>query len=361
MKKLDIYIIKKYLGTFLFTILIFTLIALIFDFSDRVQKFIENDLSASVIINDYYLNFIPWINSILLPIYALISVVFVTSRLANNSEIIAMLGAGMSFRRILYPFVLSAIGIVTIHLIGNHHFIPTSNKVLKEFENTYIFTKNVKSKNKNVHIFTSPNTKIFVRYYRQRDTSGVDFRLEEFEGDALKSILKANNIEWSGAPDRWLLKDYEIRRFVDDREELIIGKGESLDTALNFTPQDFVFNVNQKEMMTTAELNEYIVLLEQKGSGGKRIYEVEKFRRTADPFTVLILTIIGVAIGGRKVRGGMGLHLATGVVVGAIYIFLSKVSITFTMNHNIAAAIGVWIPNIVFSILALYLIKIAQK
>ncbi len=361
LKKLDVYIIKKYLGTFIFTILIFTLIALVFDFSDRVQKFIENDLSAAVVIKDYYLNFIPWINSILLPIYALISVVFVTSRLANNSEIIAMLGAGMSFRRILVPYLISAMAIVTVHLIGNHYFIPDSNKVLKEFENTYIFTRNVKSKNKNVHIFTSPTTKIFVRYYRQRDTSGVDFRLEEFDKESLKSILKANTIEWLGPPDNWRLKDYEIRSFSGEKEELVLGRGLTLDTALNFTPQDFVFNVNQKEMMTTAELNEYIVLLEQKGSGGKRIYEVEKHRRTADPFTVLILTIIGVAVGGRKVRGGMGLHLAMGVVIGAVYIFLSKVSITFTMNHEIAAGIGVWIPNIIFSLLALYLVKIAQK
>ncbi|MDX1685853.1 MAG: LptF/LptG family permease, partial [Saprospiraceae bacterium] len=332
MKKLDIYIIRKYLGAFLFTVLLFTLIALIFDFSDRVEKFIEHGIPVQEIIYDYYINFIPWINSILFPIYALIAVVFVTSRLANNSEFIAMLSAGVSFRRILLPYVGSALIIVAVHLVGNHIVIPNSNKVLKEFENTYIFQKNVKSKNKNVHLFTSPDTKIYLRYYRQKDTSGIDFRLEAFKDGELSVLLKANTIDWLGPPDRWRLKDYEMRTFTGDDETLYLGKGETIDTALNFTPQDFVYYTNQKEMMTTKELNEFIVIQEQKGAGGKRIYEVEKHRRTADPFTVLILTIIGVAVGGRKVRGGMGLHLAMGVVIGAIYIFLSKVSITFTMN-----------------------------
>lgn len=361
MKKLDIYIIKKYLGSFFFTVILFTLIALVFDFSDRVQKFIEHQIPASEIINDYYVNFIPWINSILFPIYALIAVIFVTSRLANNSEFIAMLSAGISFRRILLPYIGSALFIVAMHLYGNHVLIPNSNKVLKEFENTYIFTKNVKSKNKNVHLFTSPDTKIYLRYYRQKDTSGVDFRLETFEEDRLVSLLKANTIEWLGPPDRWELEDYEVRTFDGDKETLYLGRNETIDTALGFGPQDFVYYTNQKEMMTTGELNEFIVIQEQKGTGGKRIYEVEKHRRTADPFTVLILTIIGVAVGGRKVRGGMGLHLAMGVVIGAIYIFLSKVSITFTMNHQIAPALGVWIPNIIFALLAIALVRTAQK
>jgi lipopolysaccharide export system permease protein len=361
LKKIDRYIIKKYLGTFLFTIVLFTMIAVIFDFSDRVQKFIEYDLSADQIINEYYINFIPWINSILFPIYALIAVVFVTSRLANNSEIIAILSAGVSFKRILLPYLISALAIVGVHLVGNHHFIPNSNKVLKEFENKYIFKKNVKNKNKNVHIFTSPESKIFVRYYRSKDTTGVDFRLEEFEDNKLVSLLKASSIEWIEEPDRWKLKDYIIREFDGEKESIVIGKGESLDTALNFSPQDFVYYTNQKEMMTTKELNEFIIIQEEKGAGGKRTYEVEKHRRTADPFTVLILTIIGVAVGGRKVRGGMGLHLAMAVVIGAVYIFFTKVSITFTMNHNVAPLLGVWIPNIIFAGLAAYLVKIAQK
>lgn len=349
------------MGTFFFTVILFTLIALVFDFSDRVQKFIEHQIPTSEVINDYYINFIPWINSILFPIYALIAVIFVTSRLANNSEFIAMLSAGISFRRILLPYIGSALFIVGLHLYGNHILIPNSNKVLKEFENTYIFTKNVKSKNKNVHLFTSPETKIYLRYYRSKDTSGVDFRLETFKEDQLVSLLKANHIEWLEAPDRWTVKDYEIRTFEGDEETILLGKNETIDTSLGFSPQDFVYYTNQKEMMTTAELNEYIVIQEQKGTGGKRLYEVEKHRRTADPFTVLILTIIGVAVGGRKVRGGMGLHLALGVVIGAVYIFLSKVSITFTMNHQIPAALGVWVPNIVFALLGLYLVRVAQK
>jgi lipopolysaccharide export system permease protein len=361
LKKLDIYIIKKYLGAFLFTILMFTMIAMVFDFSDRVAKFIEHDLSTDQIINEYYIHFVPWINSILFPIYALIAVVFVTSRLANNSEFIAMLGAGMSFWRILWPYILSALVIVGVHLAGNHIVVPNGNKVLKDFENKYLFQKNVKNKNKNVHLFISPDTKIYVRYYRPKDTTGMDFRVEQFEGEELRTLLKAHNVEWLGPPHRWRLKDYEIRTFDSDEESLVIGRGKSLDTSFNFTPRDFIYYTNQKEMMTTGELVDFIEIQREKGAGGSRIYEVEKHRRTADPFTILILTIIGVAVGGRKVRGGMGLHLATGVVLGAVYIFLSKVSITFTTNHQIPPLLGVWIPNMIFAILAIYLVSRAQK
>lgn len=361
LKKLDIYIMKKYLGTFLFTILIFTMIAVVFDFSDRVSKFIEYDLSAEQIINEYYIHFVPWINSILFPIYALIAVVFVTSRLANNSEIVSMLGAGMSFGRILRPYIIAASAIVAIHLVGNHVVIPNGNKVLKDFENKYIFRKNIKNKNKNVHLFINENTKIYLRYYRPKDTTGLDFRVEQFEEERLVKLIKANSVEWLGPPHNWRIKNYEIRTFEGDEESLLIDKGGHLDTSLNFTPKDFIYFTNQKEMMTTAELEDFITIQRQKGSGGSRIYEVEKHRRTADPFTILILTIIGVAVGGRKVRGGMGLHLALGVVIGAIYIFLSKVSITFTTNHQITPIIGVWIPNIIFSLLAVFLVKRAQK
>jgi len=361
LKKLDIYIIKKFLGTFLFTIVIFTMIAMVFDFSDRVSKFIEYQLPASQIINEYYIHFVPWINSILFPIYALISVIFVTSRLANNSEFIAMLGAGMSFWRILRPYILSALLIVTAHLIGNHVVIPNGNKVLKDFENRYIFKKNVKNKNKNVHLFISDETKIYLRYYRPKDTTGIDFRVEQFEGEKLVKLIKSNTVEWLGPPHRWKLKDYEIRTFDQDDESFVIGKGMSMDTSLNFTPKDFIYFTNQKEMMTTKELDEFIEIQRDKGSGGSRIYEVEKHRRTADPFTILILTIIGVAVGGRKVRGGMGLHLAMGVVIGAIYIFFSKVSITFTTNHQISPLIGVWIPNLIFAALAIWFVQRAQK
>lgn len=361
LKKLDIYIMRKYLGTFVFTILIFTMIALVFDFSDRVSKFIEYELSAEQIIREYYIHFVPWINSILFPIYALIGVIFVTSRLANQSEIISMLGAGMSFGRILRPYLLSAGIIVAFHLVGNHWVIPDGNKVLKDFENKYIFTKNVKNKNKNVHLFIGPDTKIYLRYYRPKDTTGLDFRIEQFEDEKLVKLIRANSINYVDTPHVWRLKDYEIRTFDEDQEELYIGRRETLDTSLNFTPRDFIYYTNQKEMMTTRELNEFIEIQRQKGSGGSRIYEVEKHRRTADPFTILILTIIGVAVGGRKVRGGMGLHLAMGVVIGAIYIFLSKVSITFTTNHQISPLIGVWIPNLIFSVLAAYLVHKAQK
>ena len=271
LKKIDQYIIKKYLGAFLFTLLIFSMIAIIFSVSERVQKFIEHDLSASQIIFEYYLNFIPWINSILFPIYALISVIFITSRLANNSEIISFFGAGVSFWRLLRPYLMAASLICGVHLFANHVMLPNGNKTMMNFENQYIFPNNVKNKNRNVHIFIGPEAKVYVRYFRSRDTTAVDFRIEQFKGPELVSLVKAKSIKWIGEPNKWRLKNYEIRKFNGENEDLILGKGEVLDTSLNFTPKDFVYYSNQKGMMTTAELNEFIEIQELKAAGGTRV------------------------------------------------------------------------------------------
>jgi len=358
---IDKYIIKKYLYTFFFIMLIFTLIAIVFDFSEKVDDFIKEDCTKQEIFFDYYLNFIPWINSILLPFYALISVVFVTSRLANNSEIVALLGAGAKFSRILRPFLISAGLIAILHLFAGHIMVPKGNKPFKEFENKYIFKGNIKDKNRNVHIFITPDTKIYLRYYRKRDSSGVDFRIEQFKNNEMVYLLKSERIKLLEYPNKWRLEGYVIRSFDGDKEGIIVGKGAHLDTTINLTPADFVFVSNEKEMMTTPELYDYIDSQRMKGVGTTSLYEVEAHRRTSEPFTILILTIIGVAMAGRKVRGGMGLYLALAIMIGAVYIFLSKVSITFATNKDFPPLLAVWIPNIIFGLLAIYLVKKAQK
>lgn len=361
MKKVDWYIIKKYLGTFFFVMLMFSAIAVVFDFSEKVQKFIEQPVTASQVIKEYYLNFIPWINGLLFPLYALISVIFITSRMASNSEIISIFSSGASYFRFLRPYLISAGLICVVHLFANHFIIPQGNKTLKDFENTYIYPNNVKDKKRNVHMFIGPETKIYVRYYKKVDSSALDFRIEKFKGNELISLLKAKTIKWLGHPDRWQLKDYEIRSFNGMEEDIILGKGEKLDTSINITPNDFVQYTNQKEMMTSSELREYISVQKSKGLGATKAYVVEIQRRTAEPITIIILSLIGVAVAGRKVRGGIGLHLAMGIGIGAIYIFLSKFSLTFTNNQSISPILGVWIPNILFSIVAWYLLRKAQK
>lgn len=358
---IDRYIIGKYVRSFLFIMLLFSLIAVVFDLSERIEGFIAKGISAWKVCKDYYFNFVPWINSLLFPLYSLITVIFFTSRMAGQTEIIPILGAGVSFKRILKPFLIAASLFTILHLIGNHFLVPRSNKILRDFDNKYIKPGNIKSRDRNVHLFVAPNVSAYVRYYQNADSSGVEFQMEKFEGEKIVQIFKANSIKWKSEPSIWTLKDYEIRNFADSSESLVIYKGKSIDSLINLKPSDFVYIANHKDMMTTPELNRFIKREREKGSGITKAYEVEKHRRTADPFTTLILSFIGASIASRKVRGGMGLHLAAGVVIGVVFIFLSKVSLTYATAELLPSVLAIWIPNLVFLAIGIYLFKHAQQ
>lgn len=358
---IDRYIMGKYIRTFLFIMLLFSLVSVVFDLSEKIEKFLSKDLTAWYIAKTYYFNFLPWIHSLLFPLYALITVIFFTSRMAGQTELIPMLSSGISFKRILRPFLIAGSIFTFIHLIGNHFFIPKSNKTLREFDNAYIKPGNIKPRDRNVHLFVAPNVAAFIRHYQSVDSSGVGFQMEKFENEKIVEIFKAKSIRWKAEPNIWTLEDYEIRKIGDQSESLIIKEGEEIDSAIHLSPADFIFVSNQKDMMTTKELSHYIERERQKGSGITKPFEVEQHRRTADPFTTLILTFIGTCIASRKVRGGMGLHLASGVVLGVVYIFLSKMSITFATNDVLPPIFAVWIPNLFFLIIGFYLLKKAQQ
>lgn len=360
-KILDRYILRKYISTYLFTALLFTMVGIAIDLSEKVEKFIIHKLSFWEVLTTYYIHFIPFLNGLLWPLYALIAVIFFTSRMAYNSEIISMFNAGMSFRRVAQPYMIGAMLFALGHLAGNHYFIPEANKRRLDFEHEYIWTSNEKGRTSNIHLFMEPGKKIFINFYRKADSSMVDIRLEQFEGQHLTSLLKARSAQWQYETRTWRLRNYEIRSIDSLGEELVMGMGMELDTMLNLEPADFVEYVDQKDMMTTPELTVYIDKLRSRGSGNARKYEVERHRRTADPFTILILSLIGVAVASRKVRGGLGLHLAIGIALGAVYIFLSRFSATFAMNQSLSPLLGVWIPNILFTIVSIWLSSRAQQ
>lgn len=362
MKKIDKYIFMKYITTFLFVVLILTMIASIIDFSEKVENFIEEDCTINEIIFDYYFGFWPYINSLLLPLYALISVIFFTSRLAFNSEIISILNAGVSFYRLLMPYLAAACLIAAVHLIGNHFIVPQGNKSRLDFEHKYVWKNNDKGKTKNVHMFLNERQKVYIRYYSKKDSTAHDFTIERFDENLhLESYLHADKARWVDSTKKWRLKNYERRFFSGNREKFSVNKKGSIDTLLNLVPEDFVRFLNQKEMLASPELKRFIKAEQHRGVSNTRIYEIELYRRTSEPITIIILTIIGVAIAARKVRGGIGLHLAIGIGLGAIFIFLSKFSVTFAASNNIPSLLGVWIPNIVFSMVAVYLVSKAQK
>lgn len=361
LKKLDLYIVKKFLSTFFFTVLIFSMIGAIIDFSEKIKKFIEEPITIKEIYFDYYVNFIMYINGLLWPLFTLIAVIFFTSRMAYNSEIISILNAGVSFRRLLYPYMVAATFIAFIHFVGNHYFIPIGNNKMLNVVHTYIHKNEDKGKTQDVHLFVSPDTKVYVKSYYKADSSIREFRIEQFKDNKLIYFLKANSAKWLREEEKWRLGNYEIRTFDGMKESLTIGKGKQMDTTLNLSPQDFVDYKAQHTMMDTPTLSSYINKQKNRGVGNVQKYEIELHRRSAEPFTIYILTLIGVSIAARKVRGGMGLHLALGIGIGALFVFLSRFAVVFATGQAIPILLGIWMPNIIFSVVALYLVSKAQR
>lgn len=361
LKILDRYIIKKFLGTFLFVVLIFSLIAVIIDFSQNVEEFIDEQLPAGQVMKEYYLNFVLFINGLLWPLFAMISVIFFTSRMAFNSEIISIFNAGVSFRRLMWPYLVGAGLIGGVHLVLNHFVIPVSNKTRLDFFHAYIMKESDKGQTRDVHMFIEPGVKVYVRDYFKRDSSARHFRVEKIVDNRLVEFIEAAEARWKGAPNKWQLSNYEIHSFNGKEESIVVGGREKLDTTFNLTPNDFVRYDDTREMIPSHKLSAFIEEEKQRGIGNTKIYEIELYRRTADPFTLLIVTIIGMSVASRKVRGGMGFHLALGIALGAIFVFVAKFSITFATNEALSAWAGVWIPNVVFAIIALVLIAKAQK
>ena len=360
MKQIDKYIIKKYLTTFFFTVLLISIMAVVIDFAEKIGHFLDKEVSTKEIIFDYYLPFIPWINGLLWPLFSLVAVIFFTSRMAANSEIIPILNAGVSYKRLLVPF-LSAAGIISILLwIGSNFLIPNASRVKNEFSSKYI-KQTTSSFSSDIHCFVSPEEKAYLRFFKAKDTSGQTFRLETFKEGKLVKYLKASRIKLKEPPSLWTLSNYEIRTFDGMRDSLLIAKGQNMDTIIDLTAEDFIRSTKLMENMTSDDLRDYIHRERSRGLGTAKAHAIELSRRTSDPFTIIILTVIGVCIASRKTRGGLGLHLAMGVMIGAAFVILSRFSVTFSTNMELAPMIGVWIPNIFFSIVAVFLYINAQK
>ena len=363
LKKLDKYIIKKYLITFFYTIILISVVAVAMDVSERIGKFISNDLSFKEVAIDYYAHFLPWLNGELWPLFAFLSVIFFTSRMARDSEIIAMLSSGMNYNRILRPMIIGAAIVASLHWVGENYVIPHSNYHLNEFKSKYIKRSIKKVLSNDIQFFITEDEKIYCRYFFKRDSSLKHFRLEKFNvGGEIESFFKSEKLTYQSESGKWRAKNYEMRSFDGLTETLIVGEEDAeLDTTINIKPGDFVRHSKQMEIMSTPELFEYIAYEKVRGLDNTKRFTIESYKRTAGPFTIFILTLIGASIGTKKIRGGLGMHLALGVGIGAVYVVLSKFSETFASNLDVPPIIGVWVPNLLFLCVAFYLFKIAQK
>lgn len=359
LKTIDKYIIKKYLSTFFFTVLIFTLLTVVIDFSEKIDNFMEEEVDTYTIIFDYYATFIPFIHGLLFPVYALIAVIFFTSRMAYNSEIISILSAGVSFRRLLVPYLVGGGLIAGLYFVLGHYIIPNGNKTRVAFENKYVFKHDSETKTKDIHIFLTPTSKASIRHYSLRDSVARDVIIEEIVDNALVSRLTAKRADWINAEGRWKLTNYTIRSFDGMNEQYI--QGATIDTMINLSPGDLERRDNLKMTMTSPELTKFLVAEKKRGTGKAILFEIELYNRTAAAFAILVLTCIGMIVAARKVRGGTGLHLAIGAGLGAIYILFNQISTTLSTNANFPPLLGVWMPNIIFLVVVLFLLKSAQR
>jgi len=358
MKLIDRYIIGKFLGTFFFSLLLIILIVVVFDISEKIEDFIGKSAPLKAIIFDYYFNFIPWIINLFSPLFTFIAVIFFTSRMASRTEIVAILSSGVSYTRLLFPYMLSATVIAVLSLTLNNFVIPHATKKRIEFENKYIRNE-FYNNDRNIHKQISPGNYIYLQNYNVEENTGYKFSIEKFNQGKLYYKLMAENIKWDSVKKEWAINDYYIR-YISEMNEFI-KKGKTLDTMLAFTPAEFGRKDNTIEAMDYNELNAYIESERLKGSDNIELIELEKQRRIAFPFATFILTLIGVSIASRKVRGGIGMHIGLGIGISFTFIMFMQVTTTFAASGLVSPLLAVWIPNFIFSFLAWYLLKIAQK
>ena len=359
LKRLDRDIIVKFLGTYFFAIALIISIAVVFDINENIDDFIKNKAPISAIAFDYYLNFIPYYTNLFSPLFVFIAVIFFTSKLAENSEIIAMFSTGMSFKRLMVPYMISAAIIAAVTYVLGTEIIPTGSVTRLEFERIY---KNKRSSDyaRNIQLEVDSGTVAYMERYEGYNKTGYRFSLDKFENHQLVSHLTARRITYdTTGVHRWIIKDYMIREMKGMRE--IITKGERIDSTINMEPQDFLIKRGQQETMTSRQLREYIDKQKKRGFANIKVFEVEYYRRIAMSFAAFILTVIGLSLSSQKRKGGMGLHLGIGIGLSFSYILFQTISSTFAINGNMHPNLAVWIPNILYLGIAVYLYRKAPK
>ena len=359
LRRIDWYIIKKFLGTYFFSIALIISIAVVFDVNEWIDNFINNKAPVKAIIFDYYANFIPYFSNLFSPLFVFISVIFFTSKLAENSEIIAMMSTGMSFKRLLRPYMVSA-AIISVLTFGmGAYVIPKGNVTRLNFEDKYK-KKKKQEYVRNVQVEVDSGVIAYMERYENYNKTAYRFSLDKFVDKKLVSHLTARSATYDTTTvHKWTLKNYMIREMEGMRET--ITKGERLDSIIPMEPQDFLIMKGQQETMTSTELSDYIARQKRRGFANIKEFEIEYHKRIAMSFASFILTIIGASLSSRKVKGGMGLYLGVGLALSFSYILFQTVSATFAINGNTPPIVAVWIPNILYSFIAIYLYRKAPK
>ncbi len=346
--------------TFLFTLFILIPIAIAIDVSEKIDNFLKNELGFIQIVQEYYVNFIIYYANTFMPLAVFIAVILFTSKLSNNTEIIAMTNAKISFTRFLYPYFIGATLITIVALLMNHFVVPNSSKIRKKFENEYIKRKKFEDKYvKNFSLQLNDSTYMYIQSFNIENNTGYNFSIENYNGLLLQSKLTASNIRWDEKDSLFKISNYKLRKIYNQIDSISLGSVK--DTVFTFTPKDLIYKSALSQEMPSDELLDFINLSKKRGVKNLNAYLVEFHKRTSLPVATYILTIIAVALTFRKRRGGTGANLAIGVGIMFFYIFLLKISEVLGAVAGVNSLVYVWLPNLFFGALAVYLFNNARK
>ena len=360
LKIIDRFIIGKYLGTFVYTLTVFVVIIIIFDLSEKLDDFLGNNLTAWQVISLYYAGSIPFYVNMLSPLINFIAVIFFTAKMADQTEIVPILSGGVSFNRFLVPYFISAFIIFAANLGSNLYILPYTNKLKTSFENTYVKKNDAYSKT-NIHMKLDENTYIWIDNFNNKTNVGSRFSLDKFNGDVLVKKLIAEEIKWDSLKHNWKITNYTVRNVNQLKETMMNGMSKTKDTVLDMKPDDFSAYENVYETLNNTDLSDKIRKEKTRGTGIWNDLLFEQYKRWFQPLSAFVLTLIGVALSSRKVRGGVGLPLGIGIFISFLYIVVNQFAKMFSIKGGIPPLLAVLLPTICFGLLGLYLLKKAPK
>lgn len=356
-KIIDSYILRKFLGSVVYSIILLMTIVVVFDVSENIQRFMDKAIPMKEVITGYYFNFIPYFINLFFPLFTFISVIWFTSKLSSHNEIISILGNGVSFRRFLRPYLVGSLVIVLISLILANFIVPGTNEKLNNFKYEHFGRQAIQTTN--IHIKNSESSYLFVERWDRGQMTGYYFTYEVFDSSSVCQKLSAQTIAYDEEKEQWILKNYMRRTIVDGREQIETGK--ELDTVFNIKP----INLNQdafvSETMSYRDLHNFIKEEKVRGSSLVAHYQIEQHKRFANPLGIIILTFLGLSVSSRKNARGVGVHLFMGMGLAFTFIFLQQVSTVFSVSGGLPPVLGTWIPNLIFLSIAIFMLKVAQK
>jgi lipopolysaccharide export system permease protein len=357
LKILDRYILRKFLGTFVFTLLLITTIAVVIDTSEKADDFVKSGLGSWQLVTNYYIGFVPFIMSMIFPLMVFIAVIYFTSKMAGRAEFIAILAGGVRYNRMLRPYLLGSILLAVIFWFASQYWVPRANEIRTNFQAVYVDGNSSYNadpyRNNNYYLRVDPVTFVGFRYYDTVNKSGSNFFLQKIRDNKVYYNLRSESIRWDTGKKDWKLLNV-IERRIDGLKESA-KKLDTLHINLNVKPGELRRDDYLKDKLTSPELKQFISMEEIRGSEGLNTFKVERYRRDATPFSVIIMTLIGAIVASRKVRGGSGLQLAYGIVTAAIFVVMDKFSVTFSTKGSFPPILAAWLPNIIFSIVAIWL------